>query len=35
LRIALPKQFRQPRNVDGDPPRLVFRQHLGLQRWSA
>jgi len=22
---------RQPRDVDGDPPRLVLRQHLGLQ----
>jgi hypothetical protein len=24
--IGLPEQLRQPRNVDGDPPRLVLRQ---------
>jgi hypothetical protein len=29
-----PKQLRQPRDVDGDRPRLVFRQHLGLQRFG-
>jgi hypothetical protein len=29
--ITLPKQLWQPRDVDGDPPRLVFRQHLGQQ----
>jgi hypothetical protein len=26
------KQLRQPRDVDGDPPGLVLRQDLGLQR---
>jgi hypothetical protein len=29
--LALPKQFRQPRDVDGDPARLVLRQHLCLK----
>ena len=29
--LALPKQLRQPRDIDGDPPRLVFRQHPGLR----
>jgi hypothetical protein len=28
--LALPQQLRQPRDVDGDPPRFVRRQHLGL-----
>jgi hypothetical protein len=32
--ITLSKQLWQPRDVDGDPPRLVFRQHLGLQRFG-
>src|SRR5271170_457460 len=27
----LPQQLRQPRDVDGDPPRLVFRENLRLQ----
>jgi hypothetical protein len=26
--------LRQPRDVDGDPPRFVLRQHLGLQRFG-
>jgi hypothetical protein len=34
IAITLPKQIRQPRDVDGDPPRFVFRQHLGLQRFG-
>jgi hypothetical protein len=33
--IGLPQQLRQPRDVDGDPPRLVLRQHLGLERVAA
>ena len=28
--IRFPKQLWQPRYVDGDPPRLVLRQHLRL-----
>ncbi len=28
--IHLPEQLRQPCHVDGDPARLVLRQHLGL-----
>ena len=28
----LPWRLRQPRDVDGDPPRLVLRQHLRLPR---
>jgi hypothetical protein len=28
--IRPPKQLRQPRDVDGDPPRLILRQDLGL-----
>jgi hypothetical protein len=31
IAMVLPKQVRQPRGVDGDPPRLVGRQHLDLQ----
>jgi hypothetical protein len=32
---GLPKQLRQPRDVDGDPSRLVRRQHLaGLSLWQ-
>jgi hypothetical protein len=34
LALALAKQLRQPRDVDGDAPRLVLRQHLGLQRFG-
>jgi hypothetical protein len=30
--LTLPKQLRQPRDIDGDPPRLVRRQHLRLPR---
>jgi hypothetical protein len=30
--IRFPEQLRRPRDVDGDPPRLVFRQHLRLPR---
>jgi hypothetical protein len=30
----LPEQLRQPRNVDGDPSRLVLRQHLSLPSLS-
>jgi hypothetical protein len=30
--VPLPKQLRQPRDVDGDPPRLILREHLRLQR---
>jgi hypothetical protein len=30
LRLALPEEFRQPRDVDGDAPRFVRRQHLRL-----
>jgi hypothetical protein len=26
----LPEQLRQPRDVDGDPSRLVVREHVGL-----
>jgi hypothetical protein len=32
--IPLPQQFRQPRDVDGHSPSLVFRQRLGPQRFS-
>jgi hypothetical protein len=32
LARTLPKQLRQPRNVDRDAPRLVLREHLRLQR---
>jgi hypothetical protein len=32
LRLPLPEQPRQPRDVDGDAPRLVGRQHLSLHR---
>jgi hypothetical protein len=28
--LTLPQQFRQSRDVDGDPSRFVFRQHLRL-----
>ena len=28
------QQLRQPRDVDGDPPRLVLREHLRLQRFG-
>jgi hypothetical protein len=34
LVITLPKQLRQPRNVDGNPARPVLRQHLRLQRFG-
>lgn len=27
-----PQQFRQPRDIDGDPVRLVGREYLGLRR---
>jgi hypothetical protein len=30
FRVSLPEQFRQPGDVDGDPSRLVFREHLRL-----
>jgi hypothetical protein len=30
--LALPEQLGQPRDVDGDAPRLVLRQHFRLQR---
>jgi hypothetical protein len=26
--------MRQPGDIDGDPPGLIFRQHLGLQRFG-
>jgi Tripartite tricarboxylate transporter family receptor len=32
--LALPEQLRQSRNIDGDPPRLVLRQHLRLQSFG-
>jgi hypothetical protein len=32
--IGLAKQLRQPRDVDGDPSRLVFREHLCLPRFG-
>jgi hypothetical protein len=32
--IHLPEQLRQPSNVAGDPSRLVFREHLRLQRFG-
>jgi hypothetical protein len=32
LALGLSEQLRQPRDIDGDPPCFVFRQHLGLQR---
>jgi hypothetical protein len=32
IAIRLPEQLRQPRDVGGDPPRLVLREHLRLQR---
>jgi hypothetical protein len=32
--MILPKQLRQPRDVDGDPPGLVFGQQVGgIGRW--
>ena len=30
--LALPEQLRQPRDVDGDPPRFVGGEHLRLPR---
>ena len=30
--LALPEQLRQPCDVDGDAPRLVGGEHLGLPR---
>jgi hypothetical protein len=32
IAICLPKQLRQPRDVDGDASRLILREHLGLPR---
>jgi hypothetical protein len=34
IAIHLPKQPRQPRDVDGDPSRLVLREHLRLTRFG-
>jgi hypothetical protein len=31
LGLTLPKQLRQPRDVDGDPPRLILRQNLACR----
>jgi hypothetical protein len=32
IAIGFSKQLRQPRDVNGDPPRLVLRQDFGLPR---
>jgi hypothetical protein len=34
IRDHPPKQLWQPRDVDGDPTRLVFVSTLGLQRFG-
>jgi hypothetical protein len=34
IAISLPEQLRQPRDVDGDPSRLVVRELLGLSRFG-
>ena len=34
LGSLLLEQLRQPRDVDGDPPRLVLREHLRLQSFG-